>query len=217
MGILFIVLSNYIILLHFKEKDFQEYIANCKESKSIKTIQNCFQVAAIKSHYHDLFFHHYDFLIGIFLEKKLNKEDEFDRLMTLKVLYPLVDKHDKEKVDKLEKFISKCLNLNVESYGICLSHYAEFLKQYKNLNEKEIDKIKMDFIHQKSFMNKMNQDCMRNQFYEIYVKENKDEYNQIFQNCGWKFGKEKNLLNEKINNFVKVDGSPDKRVENKNR
>ncbi len=62
--------------------------------------------------------------------------------------------------------------------------------------------MKIDFIHQKSFMNKISQDCIRNQFYDIYVKENKDEYNLIFQNCGWKFGKEKTLLNEKINSKI---------------
>ncbi len=134
IGILFITLKNYIIYSNLKGKDFQEYISTCKESKNIKTIQNCFQVAAINGYYHDLFFHHDDLLMGIFLEKKLHKEDEFNRLMTLQVLYPLVDKHDKEKVDKLEKFILKYLDLNVEFYGICLSHHGEFLRQYENEN-----------------------------------------------------------------------------------
>ncbi len=58
-------------------------------------------------------------------------------------------------------------------------------------------------------MEQVSQNCLRNVFYDIYVQENKEEYNQIFKQCGWKFGKEnlnqeiKNQFNLKMKNWNK--------------
>ncbi len=194
----FMILSSMILQYYWNEKQINEQFLDCKKSNNITVLQNCIQ--SLSNQYsllfEDLFFDKYALLSDYLLKDNLSEDKNYERLITIQKLYKGFYDVEDSKRKMIDEFLLKCIDAHLETLVICLNHYTEILRYKKG--DEEAQNFMSDIVHRESFMKKISLKCRRNQFYDIYVKENKDEYNQIFKNCGWKFGQEKIKLNEKL-------------------